>query len=256
MTDPPPLHPNPASITTDPEEVDLSTHPSAQHGRQQEQRRPASDAELRALLRAGAPPPGIDHESGQGGQTDDPMVKMLSQLMGGMTPGADGSAPPDGNGLPPGLAAMMGVGAGAPGSTQPEGGTYDYVWKILHASFAFALGVYVTGTSTAFAGPVVRIPGKLADESVVAGRNRVNLFWAFATAELILQSARYFLERGRTGSGIGGWMGMASGLLGEPWGSYVRLLARYSGIWSTIVEDGCMLIFIVGVVSWWNGAIN
>ena len=77
------------------------------------------------------------------------------------------------------------------------------------------LGTYVIATSTASVGPVVRIPGKVTVNGRVDG-DGVNLFWAFATVELVLQSTRYFLERGKTGSGIGGWMGMASGLLGEP----------------------------------------
>ena len=190
------------------------------------------------------------------------MKKMLSQLMGGAgMPGAEG-AEGGGEGLPPGLAALMGGmgGAGSGGASQAQprpGTTYDHVWKIVHAIVAFALGLYVLATSTAFAGPMVRIPeNSSATEGEWARGGGINLFWAFATVELTLQSTRYFLERGKTGSGMGGWMGMVSGLLGEPWGSYVRLVARYSGIWTTVVEDGCVLIFVVGAFSWWKGAIG
>ena len=178
------------------------------------------------------------------------MMKMLSQLMGGM-PGADGSGAGAGEDpLKLGMDAIMGeMGGGAKQSPR------DYWWKIVHAVFAFVLGIYVTATSTAFAGPVMRIPGKVAVSGGETG-NRVNLFWAFATAELILQSTRYFLERGKTDSGIGGWLGMISGFLGQPLRGYVRLVARYSGIWSTIMEDGCVLVFMVGVFSWWKGAVG
>ena len=187
------------------------------------------------------------------------MMAMLSQLMGGMPGGTAGAEGADG-GLPPGLAAMLGgMGGGAQGQQgQGQGGDpYDYVWKILHALFAFVLAAYVTATTRAFSGPMVRIPGKgmLAGDTIQAGEG-TNLFWAFATAELILQSTRYFLERGRTGSQLGGWMGMASGMVPEPYRSYVRLVGRYSGIWSTIVEDGMVVVFIVGIVSWWKGAVG
>ncbi|KAL9640766.1 MAG: hypothetical protein Q9164_000081 [Protoblastenia rupestris] len=253
LPDAPSLAPTSPSSTGDPDEVDLSTHPSAtrtpnlQNGDYQ-----PTEADIRALLRAGAPQPGVDTQPNQAEGEEDPMMKLLSQLMGGM-PGSEG----EDSGLPPGLAAMlggMGGGAGPRGRTQQvqKGNTYDYVWKIVHALFAVVLGVYVTAASTAFEGPVVRLPGKVLWEGTQPKEN-INLFWVFATAELVLQSSRFFLERGRTDSHLGGWMGMASGMLPEPYGSYLRLVGRYSGIWSTIVEDAMVLVFIVGVVSWWKG---
>lgn len=242
------------SINNDPEEVDLSTHPSAT-------RTPntnnvttnggPSEADIRALLRSQQ----FDNDPEQAQQQgeEDPMMKMLQQMMGGM-PGAEGQPGEGDGGLPPGLAAMLGAGglAGIPGmgpAAQKED-TYGYLWKIAHAIFALLLGVYVTATSHAFTGDVIRggIDG-------VGHEGGVNVFWVFATAELVLQSSRFFLEKGGS-SPLGGWIGIVGNMLPEPWRGYLTLAARYSGIWSTVVEDGMVIVFVVGLVAWFKGAIG
>lgn len=181
-------------------------------------------------------------------------MKMLQQLMGGM-PGAEGPGGDGGGegGLPPGLAAMMGAGGmGMPGAggAQAQEDTYGYLWKVVHAVFALILGIYVTATSHAFNGDVSR--GGIAGTGHEGG---VNVFWLFASAELLLQSSRFFLEKG-SGSQLGGWVGVVGNMLPEPWRGYVRLAARYSGIWSTVVEDGMVVVFIFGCVAWWKGAVG
>ena len=181
-------------------------------------------------------------------------MKMLQQLMGGM-PGADGPGGPGEGDLPPGLAALMGAGGiGMPG----EGGgaqtkqedTYGHLWKLVHAVIALILGIYVTATSQAFNGEPSR--GALAGAGYEGG---VNVFWLFASAELVLQSSRFFLENG-TGSQLGGWIGIMGNTLPEPWRGYIRLAARYSGIWTTVVEDGMVVLFVLGCVAWWKGAVG
>ena len=181
------------------------------------------------------------------------MMKMLQQFMGGM-PGAGGPGAEGEGGLPPGLAAMMGAGGmgmpGTGGTQTKQEDTYGYLWKIVHAVFALVLGIYVTATSHAFNGDVSR--GGVAGAGHEGG---VNVFWLFATAELVLQSSRFFLEKG-TGSQLGGWIGIVGNMLPEPWKGYVRLAARYSGIWSTVVEDGMVVVFVLGCVAWWKGAVG
>ena len=180
------------------------------------------------------------------------MMKMLQQLMGGI-PGADGQGSEEVGGLPPGLAAMVGAGgmgtAGMVGGTKQED-TYGYLGKIGHAVFALVLGVYVIATSHAFNGDVAR--GGIVGAGHEGG---VNAFWLFATAELVLQSSRFFLEKG-TGNQLGGWIGIVGNMLPEPWRGYVRLAARYSGIWSTVVEDGMVIVFVLGCTAWWKGAVG
>ena len=184
-------------------------------------------------------------------------MKMLQQLMGGMPPpGAEGQAGAEGmdGGLPPGLAAMLGGGMpGMPGMEGPQpqkDSTYAYLWRIIHALSALILGIYIIFTSHALNGDISR--GGITGAGHEGG---INVFWVFATAELVLQSSRFFLENGG-GSQLGGWMGMVAGFLPEPWRGYITLAARYSGIWSTVVEDGMVVVFIVGAVAWWRGAVG
>lgn len=247
--EPPPLTGTSPAPTTnnDPDEVDLSTHPSASRTPNNAGNNAApTEADIRALLRSGGPQPSSDRAPHDRVE-EDPMMKLLSQMMGGM-PGGEGQ---EGEaGLPPGIAAMLGAGGlpglGGPGQQEDKNGLF---WKIIHAVFALVLGVYVTATSSAFSGQITR--GATTGNTI--DHHAINVFWAFTTAELILQSSRYFLERGRSGSQMGGWMGIAGGFLPEPWRGWVMLIARYSGIWSTVVEDAMVIVFIVGCVSWWKG---
>ena len=244
---------SPPSTQGDPEEVDLSTHTSASRGPITNNGTAPTEADIRALLRGGAPPPGVGGQQQQGGE-EDPLTKILQQVMGGGgMPGAEGQGREGEGGLPPGLAAMMGAGGmGMPGMggapTTEHEDTYAYLWKIVHAVLALILGIYVTATSRAFNGHFSR--GGIAGTGHEGG---VNVFWLFATAELVLQGSRFFLEKG-TGSQLGGWMGIAGSMLPEPWKGYVRLAARYSGVWSTVVEDGMVVVFVLGCVAWWKGA--
>ena len=209
-----------------------------------------TEADIRSLLRSGASEPGVNGQQQQG--EEDPMLKMLQQLMGGVS-GAEGQGGEAERGLPPGLAAMMGAGGmGMPGmgmAEKKQEDTHGYLWKVMHSVFALILGIYITATSHAFNGDISR--GGIAGTRHEGG---VNAFWLFATAELVLQSSRFFLER-RTGSQVGGWIGIVGNMLPEPWRGYVTLAAMYSGIWSTAVEDGMVVVFVLGCVAWWRGAV-
>ena len=185
--------------------------------------------------------PGMDGSQTRGGD-EDPMLRILQQMMGGL-PGGEGQGGGGEGGLPPGLAAMFGGGA----AQGVEENKTAYIWKIVHAVLALTLGLYIV-TSTTFHG------GKVSRLEVVDGEPRRNFFWVFATAELILQSLRFFLEAGR--SPQKGMLAMVTGFLPEPWKGYVGLVARYSGIYSTVVEDAMVVVFILGLLAWWKGAVG
>ncbi|MCJ1352216.1 MAG: hypothetical protein MMC33_002200 [Icmadophila ericetorum] len=264
-----------ASTSNDPEEVDITNHPFTSRrpvdaNNPQNPFQNAAPADMRQIFgpmgdtNPFAIPggPSLQQQQQQGGSgggmggpegEDDPMMRVIQQMMSGMPGGPGqggiGGGPGGGEGLPPGLAAMFGGGAGGPdgqGEVQQED-TYGYIWKILHAVFALALGLYIVFT-TPFSGSHLLRTESLLPTSTVPD---VRFFWVFATAELVLQSARYFLERGKVGGG--GMMAMISGFLPEPWKGYLLLVARYSGIYNTVVEDAMVVIFVLGVVAWWNG---
>ena len=243
------------SSAADPDEADISNHayPTQPTTRNQA----PTEADIRQLLRSDPssrqdvqPGPGEQQAGGQ----DDPMVQMLQQMMGGMS-GANGD---DQNGLPAGLAALLGGAVSAPGpgtaaqQQQGKGESVDaYLWKILHAVFALLLGIYMTGVTTfngASYSATKTIPGSIDEET---GHR---LFWIFATAEIVLQSSRYFLEKGKISQS--GWIGMAMQILPEPWKTYAGLVTRYSGIWTTVVQDAMIVVFVLGCVAWWKGAVN
>ena len=212
---------------------------------------------------------------GGGGEEEDPMMRILQQMMGGGMPGEGGGGA---GGLPPGLAAMlgggdpagMGMGGGGAegGAQQQETTTSASLWKIVHALFALMLGIYVIST-TPFTGSKLSrtasaVAGMHAGAGAGAGEEEniqtqpgvtTNFFWLFATAELILQSSRFFIERGKVSQG-GGMMGMVAGFLPEPWKGYLALVGRYRGIYTTVVEDAAVVVFVLGLVAWWGGGVG
>lgn len=168
------------------------------------------------------------------------MAQMMEMLLGGA--GMDGAA---GGGLPAGLAAMFG-GQGAEG-TQEEGRSYQYVWRIVHAVIALAIGLYA-----AFVLPFTGTA--MARESSIGSTGLPRIFYMFVTAELVLQTSRYFTDQGRLpASGI---LAGAAKLLPQPYAGYARLISRYSIIWTTVVTDAMVIVFVLGCVAWWNGPLD
>lgn len=173
----------------------------------------------------------------------------------GQRRGQEGSG--DQTGLPHGLSAMLGA-VGAAGPEQGLGyeekqsnNKFGSVWRMTHALFALALGVYMV-YMTAFNGSQFSRPDN--DRATESGL-RARFFWAFATTQLILQSTRYFLEPDRGHTRAEGRMSMVAGAFPEPWRGRALLLGRYSLIWSTVVQDAMVVIFVLGGVAWWEGAI-
>jgi len=61
------------------------------------------------------------------------------------------------------------------------------------------------------------------------------------------------MERGKVAQG--GILATVSNFLPMPYKGYVSLIARYSGIYTTIVEDAMVIVFVLGCVAWWHGAV-
>jgi len=174
------------------------------------------------------------------------MMKMLQQMMGSMGEGPGG--------MPsfPGMPNMPGQPASESGSSDP----HAYLWRIIHAVFALGLGLYIALTTTFTGTKIERERSALgftavgSDSSVSMSTSSasVHFFWIFATVELILQSSRFFMEKGRVQQG--GVMGMIMGFLPEPYAGYLALLSRYSRIWTTTSGDGMVCVFVLGVCAW------
>jgi len=188
---------------------------------------------LRQLMGGGGPQE-QGTEGGQGAATEDPIMQMVQQLMGGA--GGQGGM---GGGLPPGLATMFG------GQQQPEPNTNaNNIWRVVHAAFSLFLGLYAVSTFT--------FTGSKSGRNMYTGETGApRLFWIFATVELLLQSSRYFVDGGRLP--VSGIMGGLGQMLPEPYANYVRIFSRYSVIYTTIVSDAMVVLFVLGTVAWWKG---
>ncbi|KAK1138829.1 hypothetical protein N8T08_001746 [Aspergillus melleus] len=159
--------PSPAATANTQSEPPIApTHPFPDTQAQSPESLQAQQEAFRALLRQSGPPPGSGNQ-GAGGvgsdltnslglDEDDPTVKLLNSLMGGMAAGEGGPGAGNGSnngngpaisqadlatalGLPPFVASML------PGGSQPQTDSEKkaiWMWKILHVVFAIAVGVY------------------------------------------------------------------------------------------------------------------
>ncbi|KAK7948344.1 uncharacterized protein PG986_009230 [Apiospora aurea] len=269
----------------DPEEVDISQHyyaPRKSGGAASLGDEPAmSESQLRQMMlgferaappgigtppsrnpyvdpsRAGAPsgmplpmPPGME------GMENDPMMQMLQSMMaGGGAPGG-GANPFAGTGMESllgGLGGMggMGAGAGDPNMQQAAHAVADKtanIWRIIHAVFALALGVYVA-LSTTFTGlKSERDMLALHDTDEDMRKSASVFFYLFSSVEAILLTSRYFLDKHRSPpSGIA-WT--LVGFLPSPLSSTIRDALRYGQMFSTVRNDALVCVFVLGVCCW------
>ncbi|KAK8247344.1 hypothetical protein HDK90DRAFT_39386 [Phyllosticta capitalensis] len=248
-----------AAETDDPPEIDISQHYYAP-SRPARSLTPSTPAS--GQLTPGTP----DNGFGGGNPNEDPMMRMMQQMLrGGGPPGMEGAGPGGAQGEDPMLQMMqqmMGGGGmpgmpGAPGAAQQEeSSNAAYVWRIVHAIMSFSLAVYIALGSAFDGTKATREHGQRSFDGVVeiGGVNvGQRLFWLFATVEVVLQSTRFFVEKGRLQQG--GLMGTLSTVLPEPYAGYVRMAGRYSVIYTTVVADAMVVVFVLGAVAWWKGLV-
>ena len=214
-----------------------------------------AEAALRQLLRdsgSGPDPPtfGVaSNPTGQGQELpeEDHMMRLLQQLLGGSLPNAQpGHESSQSGGIPPEIAAALHGGPQSGSLCRPGGSTSVLAWKVLHTVFTLALGIYVLSQGTSVDSHLSRL-----ETGFISPTDKLNIFWAFVTVELGLQAARFILEGEKKSSGA---VGMLAGFLPSPWKERLFLAARYTGIWTTMVEDAMTIVWLFGVAAWWNGS--
>ena len=199
-----------------------------------------------------APPPGMEN---------DPMMRMMMQMLGG-----DPSQNP-----------FAGLGGGAGGMPFPpptQGSTTTItpatpsrsasIFRLLHTLIALALGLYIaiytpfTGSKTSRDRAAAAAAGSAEERErlAVAGTAATqNFFWAFATAEAVLLASRYVLaDRGKSrlssGSGV---LGMVVGFLPSGVRQKVELAMRYGEVLGRVRGDVLVCVFVLGAAAWWRG---
>lgn len=251
-----PANPPQPTAVDDPEEVDISDHPYtsknvSQAGTPRDAGPAQADPFMQAMMQMQAQQA---QSQPQGDSEEDPMMKMMQQIMG-MQGGQDPNDPNAmGQDLPQMaqmLSTMMGGGnAGGAGQQQPTTGS-AYLWRIVHAISALIIAVYIALTTTFSGSKLARSENVFVQDSGYSLGARP--FYLFATAELVLQTTRYFMEKGQLqGSGIIA-MVANSGFVPEPWAQLIRTVGRYSTIYTTIVSDAMVVVFVLGAVAWWKG---
>ncbi|KAM0719725.1 hypothetical protein Q7P37_003858 [Cladosporium fusiforme] len=246
--------PKPATVD-DPEEVDISDHPyTSKNVSQAGTPRTNGPAEADPLMQAMMQ---MQAQQGQGqpqgGAEEDPMMKMMQQIMG-MQGGQDPNNPNAMGDEIPQMAqmlnTMMGAGGmGGGGQQQPANGSAN-LWRIVHTLSALIIAVYIALTTTFNGSKLARSENVFIQD---AGYSLGKPFYIFATAELVLQTTRYFLEKGQLqGGGILATVAN-SGFVPEPWAQLIRTIGRYSTIYTTIVSDAMVVVFVLGAVAWWKG---
>lgn len=181
---------------------------------------------------------------------EDPMVQMMQQFMS-----TAGGQPGDPNNVHNTqdpmqmLSALMGAqGQGNAQSKTQSTSSYTYVWRVVHSIFAIVIAGYIAATSTFDGSLLARTQSTYNAESSSLGHR---LFIVFMTAELVLQSTRFFIERGQLqGSGV---LASISQVAPEPWAGYVRAAGRWISILGSIFSDAMVVIFVLGLLAWWNG---
>ncbi|KAK5175685.1 uncharacterized protein LTR77_000824 [Saxophila tyrrhenica] len=250
-----PAKPQAATVADDPEEVDISQHASG-YGTPSKPQVDATENPLAAAMLQMQQQEARNRgqQGAQGNAEDDPMVKMMQQMVGlmGGNPQDPNAQPPD---LPLPLKMMMGGGGQATKEQAPPATGSAYMWRIVHAIFAFVLASYIAFTST-FNGTKLGRNQSVYHEEAGFGASYglgPRLFMIFCTSEVVLQGSRYFVEKGQLqGNGILAKVAN-SGFVPEPWAGYVRTVGRYVGILQTIMADAMVIVFVFGILVWWQG---
>lgn len=267
----------------DPDEVDISQH---YYAPQTTNRIPSpaagggdpaniSEDQLRQMMLGFDRPAPGGGAPGEPDLAEDPMMKMLQQMMGGA--GGGGMPPfgaqnsPFGDGAANPFAAMgMGMpgmpGMGPQQQTTPQqaaSDAYAAMWRVLHFLVALGLGLYIA-LLTSFSGSKIARERDAVARGFVGGPPgtpeadgggadaadlRRYFFWAFATAETVLLTSRFFLDRGRAAPQ--GMLGTIMGFLPDSaWKGYLDVALRYSQIFSTVRSDMLVCVFVLGVCAW------
>ncbi|KAF2470646.1 uncharacterized protein BDR25DRAFT_261738 [Lindgomyces ingoldianus] len=243
--------------TPDPDEIDISQH----HYTPAAQPQLPSPFAFNGTDTPPFPQPGPDADMSQ-----DPMMAMLQQMMGGGAggipgmPGGPGQAGQNPGDLPPGLANLFQAMGGDSSTAQPSPSQSSaWLWRLVHSIFSLLLAVYIV-FQTPFNGSKLsrtNTSTPQSDDWILDSSSTEtfkHFFYMFATFEVAMQSSRYFIERGQLpGSGI---LSSIAQMLPMPYAGYVRVVGRYSVIYKTVVSDAMVVVFVLGVASWWRGGIT
>ncbi|KAF9897955.1 hypothetical protein BX616_004705 [Lobosporangium transversale] len=121
-------------------------------------------------------------------------------------------------------------------------------WKLLHFVLSVLLGFGIVYREYSRNGDLSRFEALAVEKPLPYGAYQVDpipVFWYFITMELILQSTRMVLH-GVTAS-PSSTLGTIAGFLPPPFSDMIRVFMRYRLIWTSMVNDLSVVVFIVGL---------
>ncbi|OAA43801.1 GET complex, subunit GET2 [Metarhizium rileyi] len=232
----------------DPDEVDISQHfytPQTTSRPTPSPPEPSiSEAQLRQMMLGFDRPsnpntPGSSTPSGMPSMDDDPLMKMMTQMMG-----QAGAGSPPFPGMPP-----------MPGQAQQPAApsAYHTTWRLIHALVALSLGLYLTLFTTFSGTKMEREAAALAHVQHTPAdddneRHKRIFFWIFATSEAVLLTTRVLLDKGRPPPP--GILWTIVGFVPEPIRGYLSVGLKYSQIFTTVRTDILTCMFVLGACSW------
>lgn len=175
--------------------------------------------------------------------SDDPMMKILQQMMGGIP----GEGP---SGTPSFQNTLNNTAAASTAS-------HALFWRMAHAIFALSFGLYVSLTTQFTGSKIMRERSFLGYNSIdgeLLNPNTSNIFYLFVALETVLLTTQYLLEKERVQPG--GFTGMAMEFVPEKIKRYSQWGMRYFDIWMAISRDAMVFIFVLGAYAWLRGEHN
>ncbi|KOS20612.1 Sad1-interacting factor 1 [Escovopsis weberi] len=211
-----------------------------------------SEAQLRQMMLGLDRPPQLSPQQDAAAAAEDPLMKMMSQMMAGAGAGAGGASPFPGMSMP--MPPMPAQQAPVPAPTSSA-----TIWRLLHALFAIGLGVFFALTTPFTGSKIERERAAMASFSTAGlqgqgqgqqpedeeQRRRILFFWAFATAEVALLSSRFLFDKASTRST--GMVGTVLSYLPQPYRGYLEIGQRYLQILSAVRADLLTCVFVLGL---------
>lgn len=169
---------------------------------------------------------------------NDPLFRLLAEMKSAVPGNGDSDSTIPGDGANP-MDAFSSLFGNIPqlqeqGSEMPSSGQgsfqapktlswkRDFIWPLIHLILCVCLGLYT-----------------------VRWDSGSGLVWQFCSMELMLHSGRFVIERGASPSR--NIVTTIAGYLPDPFRTYLLTTARYLHIGKSVVQDLCIVLFIIGV---------
>lgn len=217
----------------------------------------------------------LEDNASSSGFEDDPLFKLLSQLNSASSNNEQSTE--DINAFASQFASMMGMPAAgtdnndqASSSSPPPNADVaskyrkaDVFWRVIHTVIftflAISAGLGFSQRNRFGTDETVLVDGiedksLYSDDAILSGQSQTfilsRFLWYFSTAELILQSSRFFIEKGAPPADS--IISTIANYIPHPFNEYFYIGARYLKMAQVILQDFCIVLFVFGICSYFS----